>query len=159
LNIYYNYNKYNTGDQNPWLKNQKKTGSNVWPREEYKISLPASGVWPNYPIKRCMNGMPDNWKKYGRLWNWKSIIVKTVLTILKQNYLNFKLLGINSTGQIIQNRRRSVETMLRTWKLKKGKILVIEDASTASLVIVARDLRDREDKIAALEEVLRKMRK
>ena len=49
--------------------------------------------------------------------------------------------------------------MLRTWKLKKGKILVIEDASTASLVIVARDLRDREDKIAALEEVLRKMRK
>ena len=49
--------------------------------------------------------------------------------------------------------------MLRTWKLKKGKILVIEDARTASLVIVARDLRDRKDKIAALEEVLRMMQK
>ena len=49
--------------------------------------------------------------------------------------------------------------MLRTWKLKKGKILVIEDAATASLVIVARDLKDRADKIAALEEVLRQLRK
>jgi hypothetical protein len=44
------------------------------------------------------------------------------------------------------------------WKLRKEKILVVEDASTASLVIVARDLKDREDKIAALEDVLRKMR-
>ena len=49
--------------------------------------------------------------------------------------------------------------MLRTWKLKQGKILVIEDAATASLVIVVRDLQDRKDKIAALEEVLRKMRR
>jgi hypothetical protein len=49
--------------------------------------------------------------------------------------------------------------MLRTWKLKQGKILVIEDAATASLVIVARDLKSRAEKIAALEEVLRKMRK
>ena len=49
--------------------------------------------------------------------------------------------------------------MLRTWKLKKGKILVIEDASSASLVIVARDLKGREDKVAAIEEVLRKLRK
>jgi thiamine phosphate synthase YjbQ (UPF0047 family) len=48
--------------------------------------------------------------------------------------------------------------MSRTWKLQKGKILVVEDASTASLVIIARDLKDREDKIAALEKVLRKMR-
>jgi thiamine phosphate synthase YjbQ (UPF0047 family) len=48
--------------------------------------------------------------------------------------------------------------MSRTWKLQKGKILVVEDASTASLVIVARDLKNREDKIAALEEVLRKLR-
>jgi thiamine phosphate synthase YjbQ (UPF0047 family) len=48
--------------------------------------------------------------------------------------------------------------MSRQWKLRKGKVLVVEDASTASLVIVARDLKNREDKIAALEEVLRKMR-
>jgi hypothetical protein len=48
--------------------------------------------------------------------------------------------------------------MTRTWKLQEGKVLVVEDASTASLVIVARDLMDRKDKIAALEEVLRKIR-
>jgi hypothetical protein len=48
--------------------------------------------------------------------------------------------------------------MSRKWKLRKGKVLVVEDADTASLVIVARDLENREDKIAALEEVLRKMR-
>ena len=49
--------------------------------------------------------------------------------------------------------------MSRTWKLMMGKVLVVEDASTASLVIVARDLKKQEEKIAALEEVLRKMRK
>ena len=48
--------------------------------------------------------------------------------------------------------------MSRTWKLRKGAVLVIEDASTASLVVVARDLKDRDDKIAALEEILRKLR-
>lgn len=48
--------------------------------------------------------------------------------------------------------------MSRKWKLRKGKVLVVEDADTASLVIFARDLKNREDKIAALEEVLRKMR-
>jgi hypothetical protein len=47
--------------------------------------------------------------------------------------------------------------MSHTWELHEGKVLVVEDASTASLVIVARDLKDREAKIAALEEVLRKM--
>ena len=47
--------------------------------------------------------------------------------------------------------------MSRSWKLRKGKVLVVEDASTASLVIVARDLKSRDEKIAALEEVLRKM--
>jgi hypothetical protein len=55
--------------------------------------------------------------------------------------------------------RLSAMPQLRTWKLRNGKILVIEDAATASLVIVVRDLQDRKDKIAALEEVLRKMRK
>lgn len=48
--------------------------------------------------------------------------------------------------------------MSSTWKLRKGKVLVVEDANTASLVIVARDLKDRDDKVAALEEVLRKLR-
>jgi len=48
--------------------------------------------------------------------------------------------------------------MANTWSLSKGKILVVEDASTASLVIVARDLKRRDDKIAALEQVLQKMR-
>ena len=47
--------------------------------------------------------------------------------------------------------------MARTWELRKGKVLVVEDASTASLVIVARDLKDRDDKVAAVEEVLRKL--
>lgn len=36
-------------------------------------------------------------------------------------------------------------------------MLVVEDASTASLVIVARELKDRADKIAAVQEVLRKL--
>jgi hypothetical protein len=41
--------------------------------------------------------------------------------------------------------------MSRTWELREGKALVVEDASTASLVIVARDLKDRYDKVAVLE--------
>ncbi len=48
--------------------------------------------------------------------------------------------------------------MSRRWELREGKVLVIEDANTASLVVVARDLKDRDDKVAALEEVLRKLR-
>ena len=61
--------------------------------------------------------------------------------------------------QIIDNmEKRRARTMSRKWKLRKGKVLVVEDADTASIVIVARDLKNREDKIAALEEVLRKMR-
>jgi thiamine phosphate synthase YjbQ (UPF0047 family) len=47
--------------------------------------------------------------------------------------------------------------MSRTWKLREGKVLVVEDASTASLVIVARDLTDKDDKVAVLKEVLRKL--
>ena len=48
--------------------------------------------------------------------------------------------------------------MSRKWELREGRVLVVEDAKTASLVIVARDLEKREDKIAAIEEVLQKMR-
>jgi uncharacterized protein (DUF2126 family) len=44
----------------------------------------------------------------------------------------------------------------RKWKLRKGKILVVEDAQTASLVIVARGLKDLSGKITALKEVLAK---
>jgi hypothetical protein len=47
--------------------------------------------------------------------------------------------------------------MSHTWELRKGKVLVVEDASTASLVVVARDLKDREDKVAALQEVLQSL--
>lgn len=48
--------------------------------------------------------------------------------------------------------------MPNTWELREGKVLVVEDANTASLVVVARDLKDRDDKIAVLEEILRKLR-
>ena len=37
-------------------------------------------------------------------------------------------------------------------------MLVVEDANNASLVVVARDLKDRDDKIAVVEEILRKLR-
>ena len=42
------------------------------------------------------------------------------------------------------------------WRLRKGNILVVEDAQTASLVIVARGLKDLNEKITALKEVLAK---
>jgi hypothetical protein len=48
--------------------------------------------------------------------------------------------------------------MSHKWELREGKIIVVEDAKTASLVVVARDLKKREDRIAALEDVLRRMR-
>jgi hypothetical protein len=44
----------------------------------------------------------------------------------------------------------------RKWKLRKGNILVVEDAKTASLVIVARGLKDLSEKITVLKEVLAK---
>ncbi len=53
---------------------------------------------------------------------------------------------------------KGVRAILRKWELREGKVLVVEDASTASLVVVARDLKDRDDKIAVLEEVIRKLR-
>ena len=48
--------------------------------------------------------------------------------------------------------------MPQTLELRNGKVLVVEDAKTASLVIVARDLESRDDKIEVLEEVLRRLR-
>ena len=47
--------------------------------------------------------------------------------------------------------------MPHMWELRDGKVLVVEDANTASLVVVARDLKDRNDKVAVLEEILRKL--
>lgn len=47
--------------------------------------------------------------------------------------------------------------MSRNWTLRNGTVLVVEDATTASLVIVARNLKDRADKIAAVQEVLQKL--
>ena len=47
--------------------------------------------------------------------------------------------------------------MSHTWRLREGKVLVVEDAKTASLVIVAQDLKDRAEKIAAVQEVLREL--
>jgi hypothetical protein len=46
----------------------------------------------------------------------------------------------------------------QTWELREGKVLVVEDAKTASLVVVAKDLKDRDDKVAVLEAIIRKLR-
>ena len=48
--------------------------------------------------------------------------------------------------------------MTETWEIQKGKVKVVEDAKTASLVIVVRDQKSKLEKINALEEVLSKMR-
>jgi predicted peptidase len=53
---------------------------------------------------------------------------------------------------------RAVMIMSKTWEVSDGRVLVVEDAKTASLLVVARDLKDCDDKIAALEEVLRELR-
>lgn len=47
--------------------------------------------------------------------------------------------------------------MSHTWKIWNGKVTVVEDAVTASLVVVARDLKNRAEKIAVLEEILKEM--
>ena len=47
--------------------------------------------------------------------------------------------------------------MANEWKLRSGKTLVVEDADTASLVVVARDLKSRSEKAEALREVLAKL--
>jgi hypothetical protein len=48
--------------------------------------------------------------------------------------------------------------MSSKWELRQGKVIVVEDASTASLVIFARDLKDKGDKVAAVAEVLQKLK-
>jgi hypothetical protein len=53
---------------------------------------------------------------------------------------------------------KGVKAVSHTWELREGKVLVVEDANTASLVVVARDLKDRDDKVAVLEEILRVLR-
>ena len=49
------------------------------------------------------------------------------------------------------------ETYVTHVETEEGKVLVVEDAGTASLVVV-RDLKERDDKIAVLKEVLLKIR-
>ncbi len=44
--------------------------------------------------------------------------------------------------------------MSRTWELREGSVQVVEDAESASLVVVARDLKDRDEKVAVLQEVI-----
>jgi bacterioferritin (cytochrome b1) len=63
-----------------------------------------------------------------------------------------------NVGNRILNRQMEGLEMTHTWELQEGKVLVVEDADTASLVIVGKHLKDREDKITALEEVLQNMR-
>jgi hypothetical protein len=53
---------------------------------------------------------------------------------------------------------KEVGAMSHTWELREGKVMVVENANTASLVVVARDLKDRNDKIAVLEEIICKLR-
>jgi hypothetical protein len=53
---------------------------------------------------------------------------------------------------------KGVGAVSQTWELREGKVLVVEDANTASLVVVARNLKDRDDKVAVLEEIIRKLR-
>ena len=45
--------------------------------------------------------------------------------------------------------------MTNVWELRDGKVLVVEDASTASLVIVAKDLKDRADKVGRFRKFSR----
>jgi hypothetical protein len=61
-----------------------------------------------------------------------------------------------STGTAESTQR--VSNMSSTWQLRSGKVKVVEDASTASLVVIARDLKDRDEKVAVLEEIVRKMK-
>ncbi len=49
--------------------------------------------------------------------------------------------------------------MSSTWELRDGRVLVVEDAESASLVGVARDLKSIEEKRAALQEVIDRLDK
>jgi len=59
---------------------------------------------------------------------------------------------------MLLSRRKEVGTVSHTRELGEGKVLMVEDANTASLVVVARDLKDRDEKVAVLEEILRVLR-
>jgi hypothetical protein len=49
--------------------------------------------------------------------------------------------------------------MAREWKLRGGQVKVVEDADTASLVVIGRNLDTAAEKVSALEAVLEKLRK
>jgi hypothetical protein len=42
------------------------------------------------------------------------------------------------------------------WRLRKGEVLVVEEARIASLIIVVRDLKGLKDKITVLKEALKR---
>lgn len=60
------------------------------------------------------------------------------------------------TKQKSKPKQKKEKDESRKWKLRKGNILVVEDAQTASLVIVARGLNNLSEKISFLKEVLAK---
>ncbi len=47
--------------------------------------------------------------------------------------------------------------MTETWKLREGKVLVVEDADSASLVVIARDLESKKEKAAVLKEIVQQL--
>ena len=47
--------------------------------------------------------------------------------------------------------------MAETWELRDGKVLVVEDADSASLVVVVRDLEGKAEKAAVLKEVAQQL--
>lgn len=49
--------------------------------------------------------------------------------------------------------------MVEKWSLRRGRVLVIEDAKSASLVVVARDLKSKSEKAALLREVIQRLEK
>lgn len=47
--------------------------------------------------------------------------------------------------------------MTETWELRQGKVLVVEDAESAALVVVARDLESKGEKAAVLREIVQRL--
>lgn len=47
--------------------------------------------------------------------------------------------------------------MTETWHLQSGNVQVVEDAETASLVIVGKELFSKQEKIEALQAILQRM--
>ena len=59
--------------------------------------------------------------------------------------------------QIIKHIKKSETDKSVRWKLRKGNVLVVENAKTASLVIVAKGIKDLTGKVKVLKEVITKL--